>query len=293
MILKQRPREQTVIAERTYDCEPTLTDHQVVDFCKNGFVMLKAVVPAEINRRALAFLDQHPQMEPDEILEEDWFVDGVIKHPQAAGAVRSLLGKRFKLPPKMSNHRVQCPRRWPCGWHRDGGAIDSPQLHSLQVFYYPQDVPIALGPTQLLPGSHMLNTKRRFMTHYGGIRCAVSSAAAAGSIFITHYSIWHRATTATASGIRNLLKYNYWRTAAPQRDWVVDPNIDFAQVDMSPFGGILDKHFCVQVARQLIWLCGLGENFEYKGGQSWPMSAGPDSECTEGLPPQLRRISGS
>ena len=275
----------------TYDCEPTLTDHDVIEFCKNGFLVLEAVVPSDINCRALAYLDEHPQGEPSEILKEGWFVDGVIKHPRAAGAVRALLGRRFKMPVMMSNHRVQCPRQWPCGWHRDGGAINSAQLHTLQVFYYPQDTAATLGPTQLLPGSHMLSTKRRFMTHYGSIRCAVSSAAPAGTIFITHYSIWHRATTATGSGIRNLLKYNYWRTSPPQRDWVVDQNIDFRQVDMDTFGGILDKQFCVQVARQFIWLCGLGEEFEFKGGQSWPMTSHSGNQSTQGLPPRLVRTS--
>ena len=88
-----------------YDCEATLTDEGVIDFCKNGFMMLEAVVPSEVNLRVTEFLDRHPRMEPDEILRETWFVDAVIKNPQAAGAVRSLLGKDFKLPMMMSNHR--------------------------------------------------------------------------------------------------------------------------------------------------------------------------------------------
>ena len=31
---------------KTHDCPPTLTDRQVLDFCKNGYLMLEAVVPA-------------------------------------------------------------------------------------------------------------------------------------------------------------------------------------------------------------------------------------------------------
>ena len=30
---------------RTYDCKPTLTDRQVLEFCKRGFLMLEGVVP--------------------------------------------------------------------------------------------------------------------------------------------------------------------------------------------------------------------------------------------------------
>ena len=40
------------ISERkTYDCKPTLTDTEVLEFCKNGYLMLEGVVPDEVNRR--------------------------------------------------------------------------------------------------------------------------------------------------------------------------------------------------------------------------------------------------
>ena len=281
-----------LMLRKTHDCKPTMTDQEVIDFCKNGYVMLKQIVPDQLNQKTMAYLDEHPEGEPQGILNEEWFVDAVIKNPRVSGVVRSLLGENFKLPVIMSNHRVSCPRQWPCGWHRDGGAIDSPRLETLQVFYYPQDTPCVLGPTQLIPGTHMLHAKRRFMSHYGAVRSAVSSEASAGSIFITHYGIWHRATTATGTGIRNLLKYNYWRTASPVRDWITETEPDFTQMDFSPFGGALDKHFAVQVARQFMWLCGYGEGFDFKGGQSWPMTAGAGCQSTEGLPAQLARMAG-
>ena len=274
--------------DETYDCSPTLTDQQVIEFCQNGFLILEAVVPDEINRRTLSFLDKHPSLEPVEILDEDWFVESVIKNPQATGAVRSLLGKKFKLPKMMSNHRVECPRSLTGGWHRDGGAIDSVPLDVLQVFYYPQETPKEMGPTELVPSSHLLRIKRRFMTHYGTIRQGVRTAAPAGSIFITHYSIWHRAITATASGIRNLLKYQYWRTAAPQRDWVVDPDLDVMQVKFRPDVGVGEKWYdSIHVARLFLWLCGHGDGFEFKGGPCWPITAGGGYRSTEGMPAAL------
>ncbi len=273
--------------EEIYDCEPTLTDQQVIDFCKNGFAMLKAVVPDEVNRRTTEFLDRHSQMGPVEILDEEWFVDNVIKNAQAAGAVRSLLGEDFALPMHMSNHRVQCPLAMSGGWHRDGGAVDPPRLESLQVFYYPQDTPAELGPTEVLPSSHLLRIKRRYMTQYGSIRQAVQTVAPAGSIFITHYSIWHRATSSTASGIRNLLKYNYRRTAAPRRDWVADPQCDFTKIDFSTGRQMPEKwHDTVRVARMFLWLCGR-EEFEFEGGQAWPITAGSGNDIAAGMPSEL------
>ena len=276
--------------DQTYDCEPTLTDQQIIEFCKNGFTILKGVVPDEVNHRAMSFLDEHPEIEPVELLTEDWFVDGVLKNPQAAGAVRSLLGENFKLPMILSNHRVQCPRTLTCGWHRDGGVVDTPRLDFLYGFYYPQDTPAELGPTELVPSSHFIRIKRRFMSHYGGIRKGVKTVAPAGSIFITHFSIWHRAISSTVSGIRNLLKYTYWRTTPPKRDWVVDPDFDFMHTKFMPDVSLGETYYdSIHVARLFQWLCGLGDDFEFKGGQSWPITAGGGYNTTEGLPPGLAR----
>ena len=135
-----------------YDCEPTLNDQQVLEFCRNGYMILEGVVEDAVNRRMMAFVEAHPEHQPLQVLSEDWFVDGVIKNQQAAGAVRSLLGPNFKLPQTLCNHRAECPAPAQ-GWHRDGGSIYTPRLDYLQVFYYPQDTPKESGPTDVLPGS--------------------------------------------------------------------------------------------------------------------------------------------
>ncbi|NQZ68730.1 MAG: hypothetical protein HRT89_11750, partial [Lentisphaeria bacterium] len=97
------------MADETYNCEPTLTDKDVMDFCRKGFLMLEGVVPDEINQKTIAYLEENPSHEPKAILDEDWFIEHVIKNPQAVGAVRSLLGSDFLLPDLMSNHRRVCP----------------------------------------------------------------------------------------------------------------------------------------------------------------------------------------
>ena len=42
---------------RTFDCEPTLTDSQVLQFCREGYLILKGIVPNEINRRTCDYLE--------------------------------------------------------------------------------------------------------------------------------------------------------------------------------------------------------------------------------------------
>ena len=257
--------------ENTYNCEPTLNDTQVLEFCKQGFLMLKGVVPDEVNQRTFAFLDAHPSGTPSEILQEDWFVENVICCPQAVGAIRSVLGKSFRLPGGVNNHRAECPAS-SGGWHfdsgGDGAAVYGPEFDLLQVFYYPQDAQLEMGPTEVLPGSHFLFCSQTHMQHYCGIRGAVSTAAPAGSIFITIWGIWHRRTVSTACGTRNLLKYEYSRTALPARDWIREPTFEVRHAKSSPPGLSFHRehHRTINDAAELFyWLC--GQKTEYHAGK--------------------------
>ena len=36
----------------TYDCKPTLNDSEVLEVCKNGFLMLEGVVSDKINKKS-------------------------------------------------------------------------------------------------------------------------------------------------------------------------------------------------------------------------------------------------
>lgn len=278
-----------------YDCEPTLTDTQVLEFCKQGFLLLKAVVPDEINRRAYAYLDEHPELEPASILREDWFVEHVICNTKAGGAVRSLLGANLHLPVLMSNHRVRGPFWKPGSWHIDGNFKHGYELQNLQVFYYPQDTTLDMGPTELVPGSHHVRMKRRYMYHLENIANAVSSAAPAGSIFITCYQIWHRRGTATNKRLRNMLKYFYWRTTEPTRDWMIDPDFDFATADYDSgsFAYGEKQKSSIDNAEMFYWLCGMHDKFQVLGGQSWPGFNPNRIDVPYGFPGPAAAASGS
>ena len=168
-------------AARTFDCHPTLTDTQVLDFCRNGFLVLDGAVDDETNQRTLDYLNggilanpsfipeglttedleriRNSPSEPSTILLEDWFNQNVILNPQLAGALRSLLGKNVGLPILTSRHRQQCPAV--AGeWHHDDDCAFGPEVNYLEAFYYPQDTPVEMGPTEVLPGSHIGPTQR-------------------------------------------------------------------------------------------------------------------------------------
>ena len=281
---------------QTCDCEPTLTDRDVIDFCKAGYLVLEGVVPDAINRKAIQYLNEvDDSFEPTPIMGQAWFVENVLQNPRAAGAVRSLLGRDFALPVIISNHRGALPSAAQ-GWHRDGGSIHTHELEYLQVFYCPEDCPLASGPTEVLPGSHFMRLKATMMANFGQIAGAVRLAAPAGSIFLTVYSIWHRRSAATARAtpenpFRNLLKYNYWRTTPPHRDWKVDPAFDFSTVDFNLPGAPFEQfQGGIAAAKMFCWLSGLEDQYQKRGGQGWPVvPTVQDGVEQMGLPPALRK----
>lgn len=274
--------------------KPTLTDRDVLDFCKKGYIMLEGIIPDAINRKVFDHLERDTSGEPNSILREDYFVNEILLNPTIAGAVRSLLGENFRLPHIMSNHRTIKPRQALGGWHWDAGAIISPPaVNYLQVFYYPQDVTLEMGPTALLPGTHLINYDTAHMAHYGNMRSQVITAAPAGSVFITAYSIWHRATSKSSPVTRNLLKFNYWRTVPPTRDWLIDPEFDPITADykdevtrgytvFSPQRTSVEP--AIVVAEMFNWLCGTLDQYRWIGGQGWPL------ETEKGDPSYTREL---
>ena len=275
---------------RLPDIAPTLTDTEVLEFCRRGYLILEGVVAPETNERVNEFIRAHPYgsgggggFEDDKLLAEDWFVAEVILNPQAAGAVRSLLGASAALPTWMFNHRSTRPQ--PAQqWHRDGCSRYGHAVNHLQVFYYPQDTPLELGPTEVLPGSHFLFNLGPFMGHYGGIKGTASTAASAGTIFITAYPIWHRRGASTAEGVRNMLKYLYWRMVPPQRDWIVEPDFsldDLNDLESALYGGKVHPakdqfHHWHDVAQMFYWLAGKKDDFpNFLGTDRWPMGHPP------------------
>ena len=275
---------------RMPDIAPTLTDTQVLEFCHRGYLILEGVVAPETNERVGEFIRAHPyavgdggEFEDDRLLAEEWFVKEVILNRQAAGAVRSLLGRQAALPTWMFNHRSTQPK--PAQqWHRDGCSRYGHAVNHLQVFYYPQDTPRELGPTEVLPGSHFLFNLGSYMGHYGGISGTASTAAAAGTIFITAYPIWHRRGTSSAPGVRDMLKYLYWRMAPPRRDWIVEPDFNLDDLDNfenALYGGGVHPakdqfHHWHDAARMFYWLAGKQDDFHnFLGTAAWPMGHPP------------------
>ena len=126
---------------------------------------------------------------------------GAGTHPKVAGALASVLGPDYY----MYQHR-HCHRNMPGTpsqmWHLDGGAGTTERtpdhVRSVLAMYYPQDVEPNMGPTALIPGTHLFPSSADRMASYGNFKNQVVATVKAGSVVIVHYDIWHAGTANTS-----------------------------------------------------------------------------------------------
>ena len=156
----------------------------------------------------------------------------VADSPAVRGALEAILGAGYLLLPHRTAHRSN---ERPQAWHRDYFAGE-PRPHSAapyhaQLFYYPQAVPEALGPTEVLPRSQYYgNDDPDGASEFSSARGLVESwnltprklVVEAGAVALVHYGLWHRGGANATLGTederpRYLVRLEFSRLAPPTR----------------------------------------------------------------------------
>jgi hypothetical protein len=242
------------------DIRPTMTDRDVVRFVNMGYVILEGVIPDAVNREIYDFICSG--QEGGQNMLANGLVEQVTLNRECLGVVRSLLGQEFEVP---ANYHVHPTSTSALCWHSDGISDRRCQLHSLQNYYFPQTVTADMGPTVILPGSHLRHVNRDALAHYGQIRGAHVLTVPAGTVVFTHYSLWHAREPHRGGADRYMIKYAYRRTTPPRRDWITDRDeVTGDRIFMSdrqPYTGEFEWYRERFIrARFFRWLCGLGDD---------------------------------
>ena len=154
----------------------------------------------------------------------------VADSPAVRGALEAILGAGYLLLPHRTAHRSN---EGPQAWHRDYFAGE-PRPHSAapyhaQLFYYPQAVPEALGPTEVLPRSQYYgNDDPDGASEFSSARGLVDEwgltprklVVEAGAVALVHYGLWHRGGANATLGTdcerpRYLVRLEFSRLAPP------------------------------------------------------------------------------
>eukprot|EP00930_Biecheleria_cincta_P084710 TRINITY_DN74159_c0_g1_i1.p1 TRINITY_DN74159_c0_g1~~TRINITY_DN74159_c0_g1_i1.p1 ORF type:complete len:647 (+),score=96.37 TRINITY_DN74159_c0_g1_i1:68-2008(+) len=160
----------------------------------------------------------------------------VYESRRVSGALKSLLGPGYVMHPHRFCHKSQ-PGRQAQTWHRDSYWGNwHPRSHMpywVMALYFPQDTPVELGPTGILPFSQYYNKDEGSRGLFGVTRfsdCDLTEGAViqawqvrehplvcrAGTVALIHYDLWHRgAANNTDDGIRFMFKFQFTRMISP------------------------------------------------------------------------------
>ncbi len=211
-----------------------LTDMQMQDFIREGYIILKPKMPASYHRSIYQKIDKfiadngNPR---NNLLPAIPELMELFDHPVVDGAMSSILGPDYFL--HFHRHVHDRPPGGPDQkMHKDSlynsrFAMDKNTRHHhtrwTMLLYYPQDTPLQLGPTAIVPKSQYLNID----WPEGEKDTALEGEA--GTVVIVHYDLLHRGmANHHDSTTRQMVKFLFTRMTEPtaptwdylSSDWV-------------------------------------------------------------------------
>ncbi len=190
-----------------------LTDDQMRHFIVNGYVIVNTDLSASFHdfiyeRTEEVFekegnpgnnlLPRIPEVQA--VFDDKWVIGGLI----------SVLGEDYYMQPHRHPH-FNRPQSEGQRMHQDGGRRWSHHTRRLLLFYYPQDTPLELGPTGIVPGSHYYNT-----SDGATVSDELPVCGKAGTVAIVNYDLWHRGMPNRTDKNRYMMKFLFARMSEPQ-----------------------------------------------------------------------------
>ena len=190
-----------------------LSDVQMRHFIVNGYVTVTTDLPAQfhdaIYEKTVSVFDKEGNP-GNNLLPRIPEIQRVFDDPNVSGALTSLLGPDYYMQPHRHPH-YNPPGSGGQGLHQDGGKRWSHHTRRLLVFYYPQDTPIELGPSGVVPMSHYFSTSEG-----SGVSPEQPIVGEAGTVAFANYDLWHRAMPNSSEKKRYMMKFLYARMSEPQ-----------------------------------------------------------------------------
>ena len=205
--------------------EHLLTDAQMRHFIVNGYVTVTTDLPAQfhdaIYEKTMSVFDKEGNP-GNNLVPRIPEIQKVLDDPNVEGALTSLLGTDSYMQPHRHPH-YNPPGSKGQGMHQDGGKRWSHHTRRLLVFYYPQDTPLALGPTGVVPMSHYYSTREG-----AEISPEQPIVGKAGTVAFANYDLWHRAMPNSSEKRRYMMKFLYTRMSEPQEPTWANKETDWA-----------------------------------------------------------------
>lgn len=253
-----------------------LTDAQMRHFIVNGYVTVTTALPVQfhdaIYEKTVEVFDKEGNP-GNNLVPRIPEIQKVLDDSNVKGALTSLLGADYYMQPHRHPH-YNPPGSKGQHLHQDGGKRWSHHTRRLLVFYYPQDTPVELGPTGVVPMSHYYSTREG-----SAVSPEQPIVGKAGTVAFANYDLWHRAMPNQSDKKRYMMKFLYARMSEPQKPTWANKETEWAN------GMALGQAKHQQMFRHL-W-------HWHRGKEHYNTSVASNSESLSGLISSLNSTSES
>lgn len=210
----------------TLDKKYLLNSKQMASFVARGFLRFDEMVPNEINQAVMAEIDKGgikaaPAGTPlSQCYPAPSAIGEMLRMPEVQGIIQSMVG-----PDPLFDHHaihVRQPNEDSAqGMHGDS-IIDTRMHFDVQLMYFPHDVPLAMGGTLLVPGSHFRRINEMDIARYQNFVGQIPMVCKAGSLLALHHGIWHCGRQNTTNQVRYMYKIRLNPRVRQLRLWNTD-----------------------------------------------------------------------
>lgn len=194
------------------DDQELLSDEGMQEFIRKGFITFDADMPTGFHETVFQRTEHvmetvgNPGNNVMAVIPE---LQEVLDHPKVAGTLSSVLGPGYQLNANRYCHRRPVGAEVQSPLHKDG-RNEGHRTRRCQIFYYPQETNVELGPTNVFPGSQYYNHEPD-----GEVGEETPFCGAAGSVTVVHYDLWHRRSVKIGNGQRFMYKFLFTRMEEP------------------------------------------------------------------------------
>src|SRR4051812_17340749 len=173
------------------DKQYLLNSKQMASFVAKGFLRFDEFIPAEINDAVMKEIDAGtikaaPAGTPlAECYPDPSSLGRMLRRPEVMGIIESLVG-----PDSLFDHHAihvrQANEGAAQGMHGDS-IIDTRMHFDVQLMYFPHDVPLEMGGTLVVPGSHFRRINEMDIARYQNFLGQVPMVCKAGTLLALHH----------------------------------------------------------------------------------------------------------
>lgn len=162
-----------------------LAAKQMAKFVADGYLLYDDLIPDDMN--AAVYADQ---VAGKGHWQQSEATRAIFELPQVKGILQSLVGTQ-PVYDHSALHVVGAEQHTSQVWHVDSIIDARPFAFDIQMMYFSHDAPPEMGPTLVLPGSHLRRASNISIGRYKNILGQRQLAGKAGTIAFTHQAIWH------------------------------------------------------------------------------------------------------